>query len=350
MKHVKRITLLQIFMICVSVMTVWAGNDSKRGAAGGLEVLLPVGARGQALGGANLATTSGIEAIHWNPAGVGKMNGGGEALFSHTKYFADIGLNYGAVAINAEGFGAIALSVKTVDFGTIFETTEDFPEGTGATFNPVFSVIGLTYSRMLTDRISVGATVKLVNESIARTSATGFGFDAGVQYSFASDSPLKGVKFAVALKNLGPTMQYDGADLERTVDIPDSDPNNVPRPLRFASQAFELPATLDLGISYDYTVADVNRFTINTIFQNSNFGSDEYRAGIEYAFSEQIFLRGGYSYVPTVLGDALSSIFGLSAGAGFNLDLGGMQVRVDYAYRDTEFFLGTNTFAVQLNF
>jgi hypothetical protein len=350
MKHVKLFTVLQILIVCVSVTSVWAGNDSKRGAAGGLEVLLPVGARGQALGGANLATTSGIEAIHWNPAGMGNINGAGEAIFSHTNYIADIGLSYGAIAINAEGFGAIGLSIKTVDFGNILETTENFPEGTGATFSPVFSVIGLTYSRMLTDRISVGATVKLISESIARTSASGLGFDAGVQYSFATDSPLKGLRFAVALKNLGPTMQYNGADLERTVDIPDSDPNNVPRPLRFASQAFELPSTLDLGISYDYTVAGVNRFTVNTIFQNSNFGSDEYRAGIEYAFSEQIFLRGGYAYIPTVQGEAISSIFGMSAGAGFNLDLGGMQVRVDYSYRDTELFLGTNTVAVQLNF
>ena len=350
MKHVKIFSVLQILILCVSVTTIWAGNDSKRGAAGGLEVLLPVGARGQALGGANLATTSGIEAIHWNPAGMGKINGAGEAIFSHTNYIAEIGLSYGAVAINAEGFGAIGLSIKTVDFGSIMETTEDFPAGTGATFSPVFSVVGLTYSRMLTDRISVGATVKVINESIARTTATGFGFDAGVQYSFATDSPLKGLKFAVALKNLGPTMKFDGADLERTVEVPNSAANSPTRPLRFASQAFELPATLDLGISYDYTVADVNRFTVNTVFQNSNFGSDEYRAGLEYAFSEQIFLRGGYAYIPTVQAEAISSIFGMSAGAGFNLDLGGMQVRVDYSYRDTELFLGTNTVAVQLNF
>jgi opacity protein-like surface antigen len=350
MKHAKYLMILQIFVLCLSVSVVWAGNDSKRGAAGGLEVLLPVGARGQALGGANLATTSGIEAIHWNPAGVDKITGSGEALFSHTNYIADIGLTYGAVAIHSEGFGSVALSIKTIDFGSIPETSEDFPEGTGSTFSPVFSVIGLTYSRMLTDRISVGTTVKVISENIARTSATGFGFDAGVQYSFASDSPLKGLKFAVALKNLGPTMTYDGTDLERTIDVPNTAANSPQRQLKFTSQAFELPSTLDLGISYEYSISDINRFTVNTVFQNSNYGSDEYRAGLEYAFSEQIFLRGGYAYIPTVQGGTISSIFGMSAGAGFNLDLGGTQVRVDYSYRDTEYFLGTNTVAVQLNF
>lgn len=350
MKKSLRIFTVVLLLPVVISSLVWAGNDSKRGTAGGLEVLLPVGARGQSMGGANLATTTGIEAIHWNPAGVGKMSSSGEAIFSHMNYIADVGVNYGAIAVNSEGFGAIALSIKSIDFGKIDETTEDFPEGTGATFSPVFSVVGLTYSRMLTDRISVGATVKVISESIVRTSATGFGFDAGVQYSFAGDSPLSGIKFAVALKNLGPTMQFEGADLERTVDVPNSAPNAPQRPLRFNSQAFELPATLDLGISYDYSLSEANRFSVNTIFQNSNFGSDEFRAGVEYAFSEQIFLRGGYTYIQSPNTSVTTSIFGLSGGAGLNLDLGGMVVRVDYAYRETEFFTGTNTFAVQLNF
>lgn len=350
MKHFKAISVALILALLVSVANVWAGNDSKRGAAGGVEVLLPVGAGGQALGGANLANVAGVEAIHWNPAGVGRMNGSGEAMFSHTTYIADIGLSYGAVAINTQGFGALALSVKTIDFGAIAETNEDYPEGTGSTFSPVFSVVGLTYSQSLTDRISVGATVKVISESIARTSATGFGFDAGVQYAFSQDSPLSGVKFAVALKNLGPTMKYDGADLERSVEVPNSAANAPTRTLRFSSQAFELPATLDLGISYDLKLMDVNRFTFSTIFQNSNFGSDEYRFGAEYAFGEQIFLRGGYMYVPKSANDEVATIFGLTMGAGVNLDLGGMQVRVDYAYRDTEFFDGTNTVSVQLAF
>lgn len=339
-----------ITAILLSTLQVFAGNESKRGNAGGVQVLLPIGARGTALGGSNLATTKGLEAIHWNPAGVSHISGTGEAMFSHMNYIADIGVNYGAIAINAEDFGTIALSIKSLDFGNIDVTTEDFPEGTGSTYSPSFSVIGLTYSRMLTDRISVGATVKLISENIVRTSATGFGFDAGVQYSFSADSPLPGLKFAVALKNLGPSMQYDGEDLERMVLPPNSDPSNVERPLKFSSQEFELPSMLDLGVSYDYSITEENRVTVNTIFQNSNFGSDEFRGGLEYAFNEQLFLRGGYTYAPSQGATSTASIFGASAGAGVNLDLGGMVIQVDYAYRETDFFNGTNTLALQLNF
>ncbi len=347
-KNIVGITFVAV-VILTSIQPAFAGNDSKRGSAGGLEVLLPVGARGTALGGSNLATAKGMDAIHWNPAGLASINGTGEALFSHMNYIADIGVNFGGVAIRSEEFGTIALSIKALDFGNIAETTEEFPEGTGSTFSPSFTVIGLTYARQLTDRISVGATLKLVSEKIVRTSASGVGFDAGVQYTFAPDGPLSGIRFAVALKNLGPSMQFDGADLERQVLPPNSSAIQT-RPLKFTSQAFELPSTLDLGVAYDYRLSSDNRFTVNTLFQNSNFGSDEYRAGLEYAFNEQIFLRGGYSYNPVQGGTTAATIFGLSAGAGVNLDLGGSVVQVDYAYRETLYFSGTSTFSVQLGF
>lgn len=351
MKKVKNILGITMVMVVIltSLQELYAGNEGKRGNAGGVEVLLPVGAVGTALAGSNLATSKGIEAIHWNPAGLAGISGSGEAMFSQMNYIADIGVNYGAVAINSPDFGSIALSIKTLDFGDISETTELFPEGTGETFSPSFSVIGLTYARQLTDRISVGATVKLVSEKILRTSATGVGFDAGVQYAFGDDGPLPGVRFAVALKNLGPTMQYDGADLERNV-IPPGSSATTTRALKFTSQAFELPSTLDLGISYDYKITQSNRFTLNTIFQNSNFGSDEYRAGLEYAFNEQVFLRGGYVYAPSQGEASTASIFGMSAGGGVNLDLGGLIVQVDYAYRETQYFSGTNTFSIKLDF
>lgn len=343
------ITLI-VVVILVGIQTVLAGNENKRSTAGGLEVLLPVGGRGTAMSGANISTTQGLEAIHWNPAGLSRMNGGGEVMFSNMNYIADIKLTYGAFALQSEELGSIALSIKNLDFGDIKETTEEFSEGTGNIFSPTFSVIGLTYSRSLTDRISVGATIKYVSESILRTNASGVGFDAGVQYAFGVDNALHGLRFAVVLKNLGPSMQYSGADLERTVELPNSS-STQPRPLTLTSQSFELPSTLDLGISYDYKMGTDNRFTVHTVFQNNNFGSDMYTGGLEYAFNEQIFLRGGYVYSPSQSTEvSTATIFSYSAGAGVNLDLGGTIIGVDYAYRATEYFAGTNTLSLSLQF
>lgn len=339
--------IVAILSLCGMQISL-AGNESKKGTAGAQELLLPIGARGIALGGSNASTVRGIEAIHWNPAGLALINGRGEALFSHMNYIADIGVNFGAVAVNIEDLGTLALSLKSLDFGDIPVTTEDSPEGAGETFSPSFAVIGLSYARSLTDRISVGANFKLISEKIVRTAATGLAFDAGVQYAFGSDTPLSGVRFAVTLKNLGPTMQYDGPDLERNVVPPGTAWNNTQRALKYTSQAFELPSTLELGVSYDFLPTESNRLTLNTLFQNTNFGNDEYKGGLEYAFNEQFFVRGGYLYSPE--GNKNSSIYGVSAGAGINLDIGGVRAQLDYAYRETKYFQGTNTIGVLLGF
>ncbi|HTR80087.1 MAG TPA: PorV/PorQ family protein [Bacteroidota bacterium] len=336
--------LLLASAVCV------AGDDSKTGTAGAEELLLPVGGRSIALAGANLANVDGIEAVFWNPAGVAIMQGDGEATFSHMNYFADIGLEYGSIGFKAEGIGTFALSVKSLDFGDIQQTTEDQPEGTGVTFSPTFAVFGLTFARELTDRISVGVTAKYISEKIINTSANGFGFDMGVKYKFGPNTPLNGLKFAVAVKNLGPQMQYDGTDLDQEVVPPNSAANAQEEPLRFTTLAFELPSTIELGLAYDYMISPDNRFSIAGVFQNSNFGSDQYRIGGEYAFNEIFFLRGGYTYAPLEGSSTNSTIFGLCAGAGAAIDLGGVQARLDYAYEQTKYFVGTNTISVTLGF
>ncbi len=258
-----------------------AGDDSKTGTAGAEELLLPVGGRSTALAGADLASVNGIDAIFWNPAGVATIDGSGEAMFSHMNYFAGISLEYGALGFKAEGVGTFALSIKALDFGDIQQTTEDAPEGTGATFSPSFAVFGLSFARQLTDRISVGVTVKYISETIINTSATGFGFDMGVKYKFGANTPLTGLKLAVAVKNLGPQMQFNGTDLDQEVVPPNSAPNAQQEPLRFTTLAFELPSTVEFGLGYDYLITTNNRFSVDAVFQNSNFGSDQYRIGAE---------------------------------------------------------------------
>ncbi len=61
-----------------------------------------------------------------------------------------------------------------------------FPDGTGSTYSPSFLMVGLTYSKVITDRISVGTNAKLISEKIQNTSANGFAIDVGVQYKFNS--------------------------------------------------------------------------------------------------------------------------------------------------------------------
>ena len=342
---------MSVIMICLLLSAtagmVFAGNASKTGTAGGLELLLPVGARGVALGGAATSLIGGVEGIFYNPAGLSRDWEGSsvDALFSHSEWIATTSLDYAAVGVNLGDFGAMGFSLRSFSFGDIPETTEDLPDGTGSTFKPSYVTIGLTYAKSLTDRIHFGFTGKFISEKIMRTSATGFALDAGVIYYVGGTGSLRGLHFGVALKNIGPNMQYSGEDLQRYVIPPGSAPGAVEQPLTYTAQSFELPSSFELGVGYDYAFAQSHRFTALLKFNNMNFGNDQYQIGGEYAFKEMFFLRGGFNKID---GTQDNFVFGGTFGAGFAYNTGTFTVAVDYAYMVTQVFDGVNVLSVRL--
>ena len=85
-------------------------------------------------------------------------------MFSYMSHIADIGVTYFGVSTNLEGFGTVAVTLKSLAIGNINVTTVDNPDGNGQSFKPTFLTLGLTYSRMLSDRISVGLTMNYISE------------------------------------------------------------------------------------------------------------------------------------------------------------------------------------------
>ncbi len=341
-----------VMTICLLLATtagmVYGGNSSKTGTAGGLELLLPVGARGVALGGAATSLIGGVEGIFYNPAGLARGWEGGsvDALFSHTDWLAATSLDYAAIGVNLGDFGAVGLSLRSFSFGDIAETTENLPDGTGRMFNPTYVTMGLTYSKSLTDRIHIGFTGKYISEKILRTSAGGFALDAGVIYYVGGTGPLRGLHFGVALKNIGPNMQYSGEDLQRYVTPPGSAPGAVAVPLTYTAQSFELPSSFELGVGYDYIpAATSHRLTGLLEFSNMNFGNDQFKGGLEYAFKEMFFLRGGYTAID---GTKDNFVFSTTFGAGFAYNVGSFTVAVDYAYMVAKVFDGVNVLSIRL--
>lgn len=333
-------TLLVNSLIC---MTAFAGNTNRSGTAGAQELLIPVGGSSVALGGSNMAYTMGTEAIYWNPAGVSLMTSGTEAYFSHMSYIADIGVDYGAVGVTFQGIGTFAASFKSIAFGDIPITTEDNPDGTGSTFSPAYVVAGLTYSRALSDRISVGANFNLISETIMSTSATGFALDAGVLYNGLIVPELK---LGIVVKNLGPNMAYTGANLyHQQANVGTSDWFST------VAASFELPSQVDIALAYDNKLGDMNDLTLFGDFENDNYSSDVYKIGIQYAFDNMIFVRGGYNYAPqgpSSLG--IGQIYDYALGAGLNYNLGGVNFTFDYAFQHVRILNSENVFTVKLGF
>jgi hypothetical protein len=320
-----------------------AGSGNRTGTSGATELLIPAGTRYIAMGGAGTAITSGVEALFWNPAGAAKTPFDVGVFASHMQYIADIGVNCAAVSVNVRSFGVLSLELKGIAFGDISITTADLPDGTGATYSPQFLTLGLTYSLQLTDRVSIGVTGMLISESMDRVSATGVAFSMGVIYDNLVN--LHGLSFGVAVKNIGPQMQFDGAGL----DVP-STPPGLDRPAylyRVQAASFEIPTTIELGLGFRTMIGEDHALVFAATFQNNTFSDDEYKAGMEYGYKDLIFIRGGYDYSPAA-DVRRENIFGASFGAGVHAMVGGVDIRFDYAFRSAKIFTDNHVFSVTI--
>lgn len=343
-------------LLLFAAFNVNAGTGKRKGTAGATELLIPVGSVGTALGGSYTAGISGIEAMYWNPAGIANSDKSAEVMVSHMKYIADINLNYVGVQGNFGKFGFLGVSIKSLDFGDIPVTTSFATDGTGETYSPSYSIFGVTYGRRMTDRILFGVTSKIVSERIMEVSASGVAFDFGVQYKTEM-----GLEIGVSLRNMGTGMKFDGSNLEQRVDMPNyvSQPIGQKEDLRIVSQEFEFPTTLDIGVAYQYDIADGHSLTAMGNFKNHHFGFDEYGAGLEYNFKMDkmaISLRGGAAAQFDPDSNKLyymsdDNIYGPSFGGGLFFQIAPqLSLKIDYAYRMTERLADNQWFSLSLGF
>jgi len=340
----KKIYTIILMFLLVAVNLVYASGGNRNGTGGAAQLLIPTGPKGISLGGSNVSFTKGLEALYWNPAGISRTKYGIEATFSQMSYIADIGVSYGAVSTNVEGVGMFAFSIKALAIGEIDVTTTEHPDGTGQTYSPQMLTAGLSFARNLSDRISVGLTANLVTEKLGLVSATGFAFNIGVMYTGLGG--LEGLSFGLVMKNIGPQMQYEGSGLN--LQATSTSLNRPGQYYKIEAASFELPSSLEFGVAYNARIDDMNSVMLSTTFQNNNFAGDNYKLGAEYTFSDAISIRGGYAMAPDYEKD--DYIYGLTAGIGGKYDLGDVQIKVDYAYRDVKYFDGNHVFGVSFGF
>jgi hypothetical protein len=157
-----------------------AADSIRLGAAGAQELRIPVGPRGTALGGAAISDAKGVEALYWNPAGASAEEQP-EFLFSTMSYLLDSHVHFvGYTQPVGRGF-SLGLGAKVLSIGDIEVTTEAAGGPTGERYSPTSTVIGLTLSRRLAERVAVGITGHLLHEAIRNETATGAAFDIGFQ-------------------------------------------------------------------------------------------------------------------------------------------------------------------------
>jgi len=332
--------ILLIILNCAFVISIFAGDVSRKGTTGAEELLIPIGARGIATGGAFIANITGLESIFYNPAGLDVFPRT-EAMFSYVNYFADINISYFAIGTSLGDIGSIAFDLKSFDFGDIPITTVQLPDGTGQFYSPTFLTVGFTYSKVLTDRISIGTNFKLVTENIQNVSATGFALDAGVQYRFTQSLML-----GVTVKNIGTNMQFSGQNLTTRTGIPGSTPGSVDGTYEIVAETFQIPSFFELSLTYALNLNEQNNLLFASTFVANNALEDVVNFGLEYGFTNTFFIRGGYNLQLENSGD---NIYGFTVGVDYNA--GDIDIIFDYAFRDVKEFPSSNhIFTVKLAF
>jgi hypothetical protein len=337
---IRVLSITTVLLLALLAGAAVAGNPSRIGTAGAQELRIPNSARGLALGSGLVGDPGGVEVLYYNPASIAGVNRV-EAYFSNFSYIADMTKNYLAVATRTS-FGTIAVSADVFSIGDIIETTEENPDGTGRIFSPNFSILGLSYGRYMTDQVTVGATVKLISESVLQTHASGLAFDAGIQYR---PGP-RGLWVGLALKNFGPNMRFEGGDFESFHQTTDNPASND-RSLASQSAPFELPSYFDMGIRYESRVNDRSTVGGYGTFQSNNFYNDELKIGAEYGYRETIYFRAG-----SVLTSNDDQVFGPAFGTGFSVPIG-MTSRIvaDYSVQTVKSYFGdTHMLAVKFVF
>ena len=330
-----------------------AGTIRSQGTAGAAQLLIPVGVENIAMGGANAALVSGVDALYLNPAGTAGLSQGFQGTVSDMSYLADIGVSYAGFVTKLGNLGFVGFSVKSLDFGDIPVTTANETEGTGEFYSPSFLTVTTNYSRVVADNVQFGFNLKFISEKIMNTGANGLGLDLGVQYQF-TQLP---VSIGVALRNLGQRMEYTGSDLEQTHNPEGSESGSIVERFRIKSESFELPAQLDIALNYK----PISGLELMGSFTNNSFSANAMNFAGKYQILGMAWVGGGMSLTSVIddQGDAsdddwtnwTESMYGATFGAGVNVPLGGVSLEVGYSIRTvTNYFDNNNILQISLIF
>lgn len=317
--------LMKIFLIILCV-TGLSFAQSKTGTTIGQFLKIEPSARIAALGNAGSSVSGEAAGVFFNPAGLGRLQGV-SMQFTNNQWLADIMYNYAVVAVNFDQMGTFALQMTSLNSGEIDVTTVEQPLGTGERYTVTNFALGISYGLMLTDRVSVGATVNYINEVIWHTSLSTFGLNFGVQYEVYENGP----RFGASVSNFGPSAQYSGRDLYIDFDFdPKKYGDNDKLPSELRTEEYSLPTTFRAGVVFPLNFDDQYKMLISADALHPNDNEESINIGAELQLLQSFALRGGYRnlFLPDLEG-------GLTLGAGVHFRvLSSYSLYFDYGWSD----------------
>jgi len=335
----KKIILIIILLLPIAV---FAGSFSKVGTAAAQFLKIGVGARANGMGGSFTAIANDVSTIYWNPAGIANLNRTSIG-FTHSEWFADISHDFAGVVVPIPSSDFLAVHATTLNTGEQEVTTVANPDGTGIFYDVRDLAIGLTYSRQLTDRFSVGLTGKYVLQTLYNVQASSFTLDVGSYLRTGFHNLIIGM----AISNFGGTMQLDGRDLITIADVNSSFSGNYNPDARLTTQEYHLPLIFRVGLALDVVggndpviQSEDYRLTLATEGTHLNDNNERFNIGSELSWTETVFVRAGYKINYDTEKWAL--------GIGVNIPIGNQKVVFDYAFIEFENLGSVSQFSLEL--
>lgn len=272
--------------------------QAKVGTTGAQFLELGVSARSMGMGDAFTAVANDVSAVYYNPAGLTSLLGT-EIMATYVDMPAGIQYGFFAAGFPLESVGGVlGIGLSYLTSGDIIERTYNRGLGTGRTFAWNDMALSVSYGRYLTDRFSLGFTVRYIGEQAHDYSAASWGADVGTSYN----TGYRDFKLAMAITNFGPDLRF----IEKTAPLPIN---------------FRFGGSINVVDSHDHVVI----MAAEGSHPSDNL--EKYNAGIEYLFKDRFALRVGsrFNYDSD----------GITAGAGMRVPYGeeGL-ISFDYAYQD----------------
>lgn len=306
------------------------------------------GARGLAMGSAQVASVSDGTSGYWNPAGLVNIKDEPQLNLMHAEYFAGIGkYDFASFALplkdNKRVLGLSLLRFAVDDIPNTIFLVE--PDGT-INFSNISKFSSADYAFLISfaqqvklkknKRISGGLNAKVIHRKAGDfTSAWGFGFDAGLQIT------AEKWKLGIMARDVTTTFNAWSFNLSESMrevfyvtknDIPvKSTELTAPRVILGGGYQFKLNKNLHLLTEANFDLTFDGRR--NTVIASDVISLDP-KLGVEVGWKNVFFVRGGINNFQQALDDNDSTnqqkvwIYQPSVGAGFRI----ANVQIDYAF------------------
>ena len=201
-RSLKRIATCLIFALT-------SAAHAQTGHYAGDPLLLGAGARALGMGSAYVALSLDATAVYWNPAGLAQVSPVREIHLQHAEQFGG-SVNHDVFAARVPIFkGGMGVGIVRAGVDAIALTSlEDPNRPIGPDNRPVITdeigttdyVFRIAYGRRITDKLRLGAGVKLIRRDLGVGIGTGIGMDFGALYL-----PISTFRIGATLRDLTKT-------------------------------------------------------------------------------------------------------------------------------------------------